>query len=156
MARYAKEVPRKSCLDRVCVKAYYWYANSQPIIVCKIRPRGIPTEEVIIKWLIKSNYKMLNDFWYIRIHCSVITSSLRFWNGYLPRTRHPSGKRSSSVGNSCPLFWSFENSHSCLFQVTAGFSSRALVSAECTVGNFYGEWSEGSSGPYGREKSECM
>lgn len=91
MAWYAKSVPRKSRVDGVYVKAYYWYANSQPIIVCKIRPRGIPTEEAIIKWLIKSNYKMLNDFWYILIHCSFITSSLRFWNGCLPRTQHPSG-----------------------------------------------------------------
>lgn len=151
MAWYAKEVPRKSCLDGVYMKAYYWYANSQPIIVCKIRPRGIPTEEVIIKWLIKSNYKMLNDFWYILIHCSVITSSLRFWNGCLPRTQHPSGKRGSSAGNGCPSLGALKMHIPACSRLTAGFSC-AVVSVECTVGDFYGEWSEGSSRPYGREE----
>lgn len=60
---------------------------------------------------------MLNDFWYILIHCSIITSSLRFCNGCLPRTQHPSGEHGSSAGNGCPLFLEISNSHSCLFQV---------------------------------------
>lgn len=96
---------------------------------------------------------MLNDFWYILIHCSIITSSLRFWNGCLPRTQHPSGKRSSSASNGCPLFlelWKLT-----LLPVpvpTAGFFSYSVVSVACTTGDFYGEWPRHSSWSYGREE----
>lgn len=46
---------------------------------------------------------MVNYFLYVLIHCSVITSSLKYCNGCLPRTQHPSGKHSSSACNNCPF-----------------------------------------------------
>lgn len=95
---------------------------------------------------------MLNDFWYILIHCSVITSSLRCWNGCLPRTQHPSGKRGSSASNGCPIFWSFENSHSCLFQVDSWLLF--LCCGQCWMHHrgFLCRVVQGSSCPYGREE----
>lgn len=73
---------------------------------------------------------MVNYFLYVLIHCSVITSSLKYCNGCLPRTQHPSGKHSSSASNNCP-FKNFANSEPRPFQLDSWFL--VLGHGQCTT-----------------------